>query len=91
MKLKDDHHYVQTSTKFFYNSKHKNPKNECTLTNGCIIRSPNDLTRCLKLYLGWLGFLISTHVRVYEYPDSSRILQNVTYFVEPSIYQFPYV
>lgn len=23
---KDDHHYLQTSTKFFYNSKQKNPK-----------------------------------------------------------------
>ena len=42
---KDDQHYVQTSTKFFHNSKQKNPKNECTLRNGCIIRCPNDLTR----------------------------------------------
>ena len=41
---KDDHLYVQTSTKFFYNSKQKNPQNEWTLRNGCIIGCPNDLT-----------------------------------------------
>lgn len=54
---KDDHDYVQTSTKFFYNSKQKNPKNECTLRNGCIIRCPNDLTRWFQhtscIWISW--------------------------------------
>ena len=80
---RDDHHCVQTSTKFFYNSKQKNPKNECTLRNGCIIRCRNDLTVDLELYLGWLGFLISTHVlhlnilMNHEYPRMLHILFNL--------------
>ena len=75
---RDDHHCVQTSTKFFYIKKKKKTKNECTLRNGCIIKCPNDLTVDLKLYLGRLGFLISTHVlhlNILMNHEYSRMLQ----------------
>lgn len=66
---KDDHLYVQTSTKFFYNSKQKNPKNECTLRNECIIRCPNDLTPWFKVIFRLVGLSHFNTRLAYEYPD----------------------
>ena len=71
---KDDHHYVQTSTKFFYNSKQKNPKYECTLKIGCIIRCPSDFTVDLRLYLGWLVLTHVLHLNILINHEYSRML-----------------
>ena len=86
---KDDHLYVQTSTKFFYNSKQKNPVRtprmsahwETGASLGIQTISPVDL----QFYLGWLGFLIPTHVLHmnvlinHEYSRMLHILLNLQY------------
>ena len=66
---------------------------ECTLRNGCIIRCPNDLTVDLKLYLGWLGFLISTHVlnmNILINHEYSRMLHTLLYLQYTSFHMFKF-